>query len=334
MQVNAKEAISAINWNTPENGYAEMFWHQTIKQFWFPEEYYPSTDLPSWNSLTPAMKKTYIRALGGLTGLDTEQSSVGMPQMITAVEGAQNKAVLTGFCYMESIHARSYSNIFTSICTKEEINDVFNWVENCREIQKKASLIDANYKNMGKPDATAEDIFKGMYSSVFLESFLFYSGFFLPLWLSGNGQMKNSGDIIKKIMADEAQHGVFIGVLVQEQFEKIPDEDKDRVISEMYDLLDVLMENELVYTDYLYTEIGLSSDVKEYVKYNANKALMNMGFDVKYEHDEINPIVMNGLSGQTTQHDFFSMKSTNYEVAVDIKPLTDDDFKLDLNCEI
>lgn len=38
-------------------------------------------------------------------------------------------------------------------------------------------------------------------ASVFLETYLFYSGFFLPLWLSGQGQMVASADIVKKIIA-------------------------------------------------------------------------------------------------------------------------------------
>ena len=73
--------------------------------------------------------------------------------------------------------------------------------------------------------------------------------------------------------------------------------------------------------------MGLTGDVKEYIRYNANKALMNLGFEEEFEVKNVNPIVLNGLNVETTQHDFFSKKSTNYEKALEVVHLHDDDFK-------
>ena len=36
-----------------------------------------------------------------------------------------------------------------------------------------------------------------MIGSLCLEGICFYSGFYLPLWLAGQGKMVNSGEIIK-----------------------------------------------------------------------------------------------------------------------------------------
>ena len=95
-----------------------------------------------------------------------------------------------------------------------------------------------------------------------------------------------------------------------------------------------MYENELKYTEEIYTEVGLTAEVKEYVRYNANKALMNLGFDPIFEVKQVNPIVLNGLNTETTQHDFFSKKSTNYEKATEIVHLKDDDFKMDVVVDI
>ena len=67
-----KKIYEAVNWNTPENDYVEMFWEQNLKQFWIDTEYIPSKDIDSWNSLEPAMKLAYLHVLGGLTLLDTK----------------------------------------------------------------------------------------------------------------------------------------------------------------------------------------------------------------------------------------------------------------------
>ena len=90
-----------------------------------------------------------------------------------------------------------------------------------------------------------------------------------------------------------------------------------------------LSENECISTDEVYGDIGLTGDVKEYIRYNANKALMNLGFEEEFEVKNVNPIVLNGLNVETTQHDFFSKKSTNYEKALEVVHLHDDDFGFD-----
>ncbi|MBB6271357.1 ribonucleoside-diphosphate reductase beta chain [Pedobacter cryoconitis] len=317
----------AVNWNTPENDYAGMFWEQNLRQFWIDTEYIPSKDIDSWKSLTPEIQEAYKRALGGLTLLDTIQSHTGMPKLLDHIDGLQNKAVLSFMCMMEAIHAKSYSTIFTTVNNTAEINELFEWVESNKLLQFKAATIDKYYRSLDPAKVSNEDLFMGLAASVLLESFLFYSGFFMPLWLAGQGQMVASADIIKKIVADESIHGVFVGLLAQDVYKKLPDPEKSK--AELIELLMELYENELKYTDELYTEVGLTADVKEYVRYNANKAMMNLGFEELFEIKAVNSIVLNGLNVETTQHDFFSKKSTNYEKSTEILYLRDEDFQMD-----
>jgi ribonucleoside-diphosphate reductase beta chain len=309
-----------------------MFWEQNIRQFWIDTEYIPSKDIDSWKRISPEMKDAYKKALGGLTLLDTLQSHTGMPKIIDHIDTLQNKAVLSYMCMMEAIHAKSYSTIFTTVSTTAEINDIFEWVQQNKYLQYKAQMIDGYYRAIDKEDASDEEIYMAMAASVLLESFLFYSGFFLPLWLCGQGEMVASADIIKKIIADESIHGVFVGLMAQDQFKKL--KNQDQVKARFLALLYNLYENELKYTEEIYTEVGLTAEVKEYVRYNANKALMNLGFDPIFEVKQVNPIVLNGLNTETTQHDFFSKKSTNYEKATEIVHLKDDDFKMDVIVDI
>lgn len=318
---------SAVNWNTPENDYVSMFWEQNLRQFWVDTEYIPSKDIDIWKTLSPEIQECYKRALGGLTLLDTLQSHTGMPKLLDHIDGLQNKAVLSFMCMMEAIHAKSYSTIFTTVNSTAEINELFEWVENNKLLQFKAATIDKYYRQLDKDQVSNEVLFMGLAASVLLETFLFYSGFFMPLWLSGQGQMVASADIIKKIVADESIHGVFVGLLAQDVYKKLPDPEKSK--AELVDLLMELYENELKYTDELYTEVGLTADVKEYIRYNANKAMMNLGFEEIFEVKAVNSIVLNGLNGETTQHDFFSKKSTNYEKSMEVMYLHDEDFQMD-----
>src|SRR5699024_1942321 len=315
------KVFNAVNWNKPDNDYAQVFWEQNIKQFWIDTEYIPSKDMDSWKGLSYEMKSTYKKALGGLTLLDTLQSHTGMPKIIDHVDSLQNKAVLSYMCMMEAIHAKSYSTIFTTVASTNEINDVFGWVRENKYLQFKARTIDSYYRGVDKPDATDEDLFMALGASVLLESFLFYSGSFLPLWLCGQGQMVASADIIKKIVADESIHGIFVGLIAQDVYKAL--DNKEEMKQKFLSVLDELYQNEMKYTEEIYTEVGLTAEVKEYVRYNGNKALMNMGFEPIFEVKQVNPIVLNGLNTETTQHDFFSKKSTNYEKALEIVHLKD-----------
>ncbi|HZH54058.1 MAG TPA: ribonucleotide-diphosphate reductase subunit beta, partial [Sphingobacteriaceae bacterium] len=227
---------------------------------------------------------------------------------------------------------KSYSTIFTTVATSDDIKNVFNWVQENKYLQFKAATIDKHYRKLENKDISKEDLFMGLCASVLLESFLFYSGFFIPLWLCGQGQMVASADIIKKIVADESIHGIFVGLLAQEVYQKLPNPaaTKEKFLT----LLNDLYENELKYTEDVYTEVGLTADVKEYVRYNANKALMNLGFEPIFEVKNVNPIVLNGLNVETTQHDFFSKKSTNYEKSMEIVHLKDDDFLMDTSVAV
>ncbi|RNB87510.1 class 1b ribonucleoside-diphosphate reductase subunit beta [Brevibacillus fluminis] len=318
--------MKAVNWNRPDDDYTNMFWSQNLMQFWTDEEIPLSDDKMSWMELSDAERKLYKRVLGGLTLLDTVQGGVGMPKILEHVDGLQRKAVLGFMGMMEQIHAKSYSSIFTTLATTEEIDAIFQWVEQNRYLQTKAETIVKYYQNIETP----KDLYLAMAASVFLESYLFYSGFFYPLYLAGQGKMTSSGEIIDLILRDESIHGVYVGILAQEVFEELTPEEQKEVNETLHEMLRFFHENEVAYTDELYTELGLADEVKTFVRYNANKALMNLGLDPIFPEEDVNPIVFNGISTRTKQHDFFSKKGNGYVRTLNIETLTDDDFKFDL----
>ncbi|GAF17471.1 LOW QUALITY PROTEIN: ribonucleotide reductase [Bacillus sp. JCM 19046] len=304
----------AANWSKHEDDFTQMFYNQNVKQFWLPEEVALNGDLLTWKYLSAAEKITFMKVLAGLTLLDTEQGNTGMPIVAEHVEGHQRKAVLNFMAMMENaVHAKSYSNIFMTLATTEQINDVFEWVKENPRLQKKPNTIVSIYKSIRSGDEIS--LFKAMVASVYLESFLFYSGFYYPLYFYGQGKLMQSGEIINLILRDEAIHGVYIGLLAQEIYNKQTPETQSELREYALDLLKDLYKNELAYTEELYDPVGLSHDVKKFIRYNANKALMNLGFDPYYEDEEINPIVLNGLNTKTKSHDFFSMKGNGYKKA-------------------
>ncbi|HHT7153240.1 MULTISPECIES: class 1b ribonucleoside-diphosphate reductase subunit beta [Bacillus cereus group] len=318
--------MQAVNWNKKEDEFSLMFWKQNISQFWTEEEIAVSTDKNTWVQLSKEEQAAYKRVLGGLTLLDTKQGGEGMPLVLVHVENLQAKSVLAFMGAMEEVHAKSYSHIFTTLATEEEIDEIFDWVDQHPLLTKKAEMITGYYRSLLKPEVTKRELYMAMVASVFLESYLFYSGFFYPLYLAGQGKMTASGEIINLILRDESIHGVFVGILAQQLFAQMEPEEQREVRKETMDLLLELYEIELAYTEEIYTPINLVDDVNSFVRYNANKALMNLGLESYFKEEEINPIVLNGLRTDTKNHDFFSVKGNGYVKATNVEKLTDDDF--------
>ena len=266
-------------------------------------------------------KELYKKVLAGLTLLDTKQGNNGVPSMMNLTENLQRKAVLSFMGTMEEIHAKSYSSIFMTLLSNDQIDELFNWIENEPTLQRKADLILAQYENTNDN----ESLYLSMVTSVFLESFLFYSGFFYPLYLAGQGKMVASGEIISLILRDESLHGKYIGLLAQELFNSFDEYKKSELKNKAYSIFESLMENEINYTKTIYDGTGFTNEVINFLKYNANRALENLGFESYYEVSDINPIVLNGLSTETKSHDFFSTKGNGYQKGI-YEELEDEDF--------
>ncbi|KYG90461.1 MULTISPECIES: class 1b ribonucleoside-diphosphate reductase subunit beta [Metasolibacillus] len=314
----------AVNWNKPTSDLAKVFWDQQWKQMWQPEEIAVSKDIKQWKDFEH--QDTYKKVFGGLTLLDTVQTNIGMNEIAKYNNDLQEKAVLTVFGSFEAIHAKSYSYIFTTLCNNDEIDAVFEWVKKNEFLQYKAKRISDVYLAIKENDD--ESLWKAMFASVMLESFLFYSGFFYPLYLGGQGTLRNSAEVISLILRDESIHGVAIGFFAQNIFRKFSPEKQDELKVWGYELLLDLYQNEMKYTEDIYAETGLSPEVKAYVRFNANKALMNLGLDTMFPEEEVNPIVMNGIRNEGSTYDFFSQKGSTYALAK-VQPITDETFNFD-----
>jgi ribonucleoside-diphosphate reductase beta chain len=101
------------------------------------------------------------------------------------------------------------------------------------------------------------------------------------------------------------------------------DELKDYTFSLLYELYD----NEVQYTQDLYDGIGLTEDVKKFLHYNANKALMNLGYEAMFPSTvtNVNPAILSALSPNADEnHDFFSGSGSSYVIGKAVATEDDD----------
>ena len=310
----------AINWNRLQDDKDLEIWNRLTVNFWLPEKMPLSNDIPSWAQLTEAEQRLTIRVFTGLTLLDTIQNSVGAPALMADAVTPHEEAVLSNIAFMEAVHARSYSSIFSTLCSTAEVDEAFRWSEENAQLQAKSKLILNEY------DATANPLRKKI-ASVFLESFLFYSGFSLPMHWSSRARLTNTADLIRLIIRDEAVHGYYIGYKFQRGMERLSEAERAELKDFAFSLMFELYEIETRYTETLYDGLGLTEDVKHFLHYNANKALMNLGFEALFPDDvcEVNPAIMAALSPNADEnHDFFSGSGSSYVIGKAVATEDDD----------
>jgi ribonucleoside-diphosphate reductase beta chain len=317
--LNRPAVPRAINWNRLQDDKDLEVWNRLTVNFWLPEKVPLSNDVQSWATLRPEERELTIRVFTGLTLLDTVQNSLGAPAMLADVQTPHEEAVLTNIAFMEAVHARSYSSIFSTLCMTKDVDEAFRWSEENPHLQAKAKLIVDTY-------AAGADPLKRKIASVFLESFLFYSGFYLPMYWSSRGKLTNTADLIRLIIRDEAVHGYYIGYKFQRALERETEERraelKDYAFALMFDLYDI----EAKYTAELYDGMGLSEDVKAFLHYNANKALQNLGYEALFPSAacEVNPAILAALSPDSENHDFFSGSGSSYVIGKAVATEDDD----------
>ncbi|WP_417674519.1 class 1b ribonucleoside-diphosphate reductase subunit beta [Pseudodonghicola sp.] len=306
----ARPVPRAINWNRLQDDKDLEIWNRLTVNFWLPEKVPLSNDIQSWSQLTEEEQRLTIRVFTGLTLLDTIQNTVGAPSLMPDAITPHEEAVLTNVAFMEAVHARSYSSIFSTLCSTVEVDEAFRWSEENPHLQQKSRLILQEY------DAASHPLKKKI-ASVFLESFLFYSGFYLPMHWSSRARLTNTADLIRLIIRDEAVHGYYIGYKFQRGLERLSEAERAELKDFAFALIFDLYEIETRYTESLYDPLGLTEDVKNFLHYNANKALQNLGFESLFPDElcKVNPAIMAALSPNADEnHDFFSGSGSSYVI--------------------
>lgn len=315
--------FEATNWSEPEDSFSVVFYEKYTSQLWFPEEIALSSDALAWKALSGAERWTYIHASAGLNALDTLQGEVGMPALRGLVQGHIRKATLQFQGMMEDIHARSYSLMNKTFLTSGEEREVFEWVRGQPQLQFKIAFIQGVFAD---PAATTLGLWKKMVVSCMLETALFYSGFYYPLLLAGQGRMVAAGEIFNLIILDEAVHGVYVALLAQEQYAALSVDEQEEALVWYQQTLETLYHNELDYSRALYAELGLVNDVAAFIRFNFNVLADNLGLERQFADEQINPVVQNGVRTQGTTHDFFSAKGNSY-TRIAVEPLSEADIE-------
>ncbi|WP_082835154.1 class 1b ribonucleoside-diphosphate reductase subunit beta [Brachybacterium sp. sponge] len=298
--------LRPINWNRVSDEKDLEIWNRLTANFWLPEKVPLSNDHQAWQALAPHERTLTMRVFTGLTMLDTVQATVGEICQIQDARTEHEEAVYTNIAFMQSVHARSYSSVFSTLTSTREIDEAYRWAIGNDLLQERCKKVLQHYYG---PDPLKRKV-----SSTLLSSLLLYAGFYLPLHFSVHATLTNTADMIRLILRDKAVHGYYSGYKYQRGLEAHPDR-RDEMKEFTYTLLEELYELELDYSGELYEPLGLMGDVAAFVRYNANKSLMNLGYPARFTADEtsVSPEILAALAPSADEnHDFFSGSGSSY----------------------
>lgn len=301
--------LRPINWNRISDDKDLEVWNRLTANFWLPEKVPLSNDIPAWQTLSDEERTLTMRVFTGLTMLDTVQATVGEICQIQDARTEHEEAVYTNIAFMQAVHARSYSSVFSTLTSTPEIDEAYEWAVANDLLQERCKKVLHHYYG--------DNPLKRKVSSTLLSSLLLYAGFYLPLHFSVHATLTNTADMIRLILRDKAVHGYYSGYKYQRALETHTAAEQEEMRAFTYELLEELYEMELEYSGALYEPLGLMEDVAVFVRYNANKALMNLGYPARFspEETEVNPEILAALSpGSNENHDFFSGSGSSYVV--------------------
>lgn len=317
----------SINWNDIDDEFDHTIWDRLTSNFWLDTKIALSNDLKTWKTLTAEEKKAVRQVFANLTKLDTIQGHIGADRLAEDARTPHEIAVFRQIGFMEEVHAKSYSSIFSTLCSTEEINEIFRWIEEDETMQQRASIILNEYLSIGDGSTKVQGLLAKA-ASVMLESFLFYSGFYLPLHFAANAKLPNTADIIRLILRDEGVHGLYIGYKYQLGFSELTEEEQEWLQNEVLEMALALYDLEMKWTEKIYDPLGLTERVKVYMRYNMNKSLQNLGMENMFSAAEtrVEASIMASIANDGNEvHDFFSGAGSSYVIGK-AEETTDDDW--------
>ena len=286
---------------------------------WMANEVSFREDLDDWNTkLTKDEVSFLTNIFRFFTQADIDVGKAYYEKYLPMFPKPEAQMMLSAFAGMEAIHVDAYATLIESLGLPESEYNKF------QEYEEMAAKHDYLWekRDLGDPiKNTMLDIAK---FSAFTEGLQLYSSFAMLMWFQKRGLMKSMGNIVAWSVRDESMHvGAMIKVLEEIKAEN-PGKWDARVQNEVHDMAAKMVALELNFVDLCYTDDegnevtieGLEkADIKNFVRYTANRRLNQLGLAPLYSVDK-NPclwfdMIINGLE----HANFFELRATEYQKA-------------------
>ena len=289
----------AINWNDMEDRVDKSAWARLNDIIWEPRNVPVREDKKEFIKLDKPIQEALLHTFGALSFSSGLQMRNGIEQIKADAITPEESAVLNALQYLESIANKGYSYVLHELSDDKTVEETLNWANNNPYLQNKIHILNKIYQSGDALQKKAAD--------VILETALYHSGFFAPLYLFGDGKMVRTAEIVKLALRGTSFSGIYPGYKFRLGYSKLGKNEQDRLKEWIENLYDELVANEEKHIHLIYKGTGWEEDVKHYFYYSVNKAYLNLGFSGKYPDtaDTINATIEKGVIKSAVLEDFF-----------------------------
>jgi len=293
----------------------EMFKKQH-QMHWLPEEVAMADDVQDWKyNLTDSEKNLCTQVFRFFTQADIEVNDCYMTKYASVFKPNEIKMMLSAFSAIEGIHIDAYSHLIDTLGMPETIYEEF--------LHYKAMRDKYDYLHQFSHDTKEGIAMTLAVFGAFTEGVQLFASFAMLMNFQRFGKMKGMGQIITWSARDETLHTNAIIMLFRTFIHENPEVWTKKTQDDIYQICKTVVYFEDAFIDLAFEiskEVqGLSSeDVKKYIRYIADRRLIQLGLDKIY-HIEKNPLpwmdfILNGVE----HTNFFDNRSTEYSKAATV----------------
>jgi len=276
---------------------------------WIEDELELQTDVSHWKSgkLSESEKNHITQILRLFTQSDVAVGTNYLEYYIPKFKNNEIRAMLTAFASREFIHQRAYALLNDTLGLPEEEFTAFTAV---KEMQAKLDF-------MGDIDVhSIHGTALSLARSVLNEGMSLFSAFAMLLNYQRFGKMPGMCTVVEWSVRDESQHAEGMAKLFRlfcEEHPRIVNDEFKKTIYQMFRDA-VKLEDKVIDLAYEMGNLeGLSaSEVKQYIRYLADRRLIQLGLKPNFKVKE-NPLPwMEELLGSSSISNFFEKRVTDY----------------------
>jgi ribonucleoside-diphosphate reductase beta chain len=287
-------------------------WLQQQRIHWLPEEVPLADDVKDWQkNLTPAERNLLTHIFRFFVQSDVEVNNCYMKHYSQVFKPTEVQMMLAAFSSMETVHIAAYSHLLDTIGIPELEYSAFLRYKEMKD----------KYDYMQEFNvSTKTDIAKTLaVFGAFTEGLQLFASFAILLNFPRFNKMKGMGQIVSWSVRDETLHTQSIIRLFRTFLDENPEISTDELHRELYVACSTIVDHEDAFIDLAFELGGVeglnADDVKAYVRYTADRRLLQLGLQPIYRIDK-NPLpwletMLNGIE----HANFFENRATEYSKA-------------------
>ena len=289
----------------------EMYKKQQ-QMHWMPEEVPLQDDIKDYKEkLTPENRALVDNIFRFFTQADVDVCCGYAKHYLPTFKQPEVRMMLVSFAAMEAVHQEAYSLLLETLGKSEDEYQMFTEIQAMSD--KHDYLTDFNMRDKHEMAKTM-----AVYSG-FTEGVQLFSSFAILLNFPRHNLMKGMGQIVTWSIRDETLHVEGMSKLFRTFISERPHLWTDKLKYEVYCAAERVVELEDNFIDVCFEDAdieGLTADeVKEYIRYIADRRLLGLGMKAIF-HSTENPLPWLDQQINAVEHaNFFENRATEYAKA-------------------